>query len=277
MEKLKKILAAFLLMSVLVLSACSEEETLYDEIKDKGVLTVATSGTLIAASYYDDEDQLTGFDVEVAREVANRLDLDVVFEVMSVDGMLPAVETGRVDLAANDFSVTENRKEAFTFSEPYKYSYSTMVVRESDYSGVYALEDLEGKINGGGATTISSEIARHFGAEVETYGNASNEAYLRDVSIGRTDVVVNDYYLIKFGVAAFPDFDIMMHPDLKFHPTEQALVMKKDETELEAAVNEALQAMRDDGTLSEIAIEFYGEDASEPIEADVETIEGLDI
>ncbi len=277
MEKLKKLLAMVLLIGVVVLSACSEEATLYDEITEKGVLTVATSGTLIAASYYDDQDELTGFDVEVAREVGRRLGIDVEFEIMSVDGMLPAVETGRVDLAANDFSVTKNRKEEFTFSEPYKYSYSTMVVRESDYSGVRSLEDLEGKVNGGGATTISSEIARHFGAEVKTYGNASNEAYLRDVSNGRTDVVVNDYYLIKFGVAAFPDFDIMMHPDLKFHPTEQALVMKKGETELEEMVNEALQAMRDDGTLSNIAIEFYGEDASQSTEADVETIEGLDI
>lgn len=277
MEKLKKILAMVLFMGVVVLSACSEETTLYDEITEEGVLTVATSGTLIAASYYNDQDELTGFDVEVAREVGRRLGVDVKFEIMSVDGMLPAVDTGRVDLAANDFSATKNRKETFTFSEPYKYSYSTMVVRKSDYSGVRSLEDLAGKINGGGETTISSEIAGHFGAEVRTYGNASNEAYLRDVSIGRTDVVVNDYYLIKFGVAAFPDFDIMMHPDLKFHPTEQALVMKKGETALEEAVNEALQAMRDDGTLSDIAIEFYGEDASEQTEADVEIIEGLDI
>lgn len=263
--------------ALLVLSACSNEQTQYDEIKEKGVLTVATSGTLIAASYYDEDDQLTGFDVEVAREVGRRLDLDVTFEIMSVDGMLPAVDTGRADIAANDFSVTEKRQEQFTFSDPYKYSYSTMVVRKSDASNIETLEDLNGKINGGGATTVSSEIARHFGAEVKTYGNANNEAYLRDVSTGRTDVVVNDYYLIKFGVAAFPDFDIMMHPDLKFHPTQQALVMKKGATELEEAVNSAIKEMREDGTLAKIAVEFYGEDASEKPDVDVTVIEDLDI
>lgn len=277
MKKLKKLLSTMLLVGVLVLSACSNDASLYDQIQEEGVLTVATSGTLIAASYYNDEDELTGFDVEVAREVGKRLGLDVKFEIMSVDGMLPAVETGRVDMAANDFTATRKRKENYTFSDPYKYSYSTMVVRKSDSSGVFALEDLVGKINGGGDTTVSSEIARHFGAEVKTYGNASNEAYLRDVSIGRTDVVVNDYFLIKFGVAAFPDFDIMMHPDLKFHPTEQSLVMKKDETELEEAVNKALAKMREDGTLTAIAETFYGEDASQKSDEDIEVIEGLDI
>jgi len=255
----------------------SGEPTLWETIQEEGEMTVATSGTLIAASYYDDNDELTGYDVEVMREIANRLGVDVNFEIMGIDGMLPAIDSGRIDVAANDIEVTDNRKEAFDFSDPYKYSYSTMVVRESDYSDIYSLEDLEGKIAGGGATTIYSQIAEHFGAEVKTYGNAGNEAYLSDVSNGRSDVVINDYYLIRFGVAAFPDFDIMIHPDLKFHPTEQAVVMKKGETDLQQAINAALSEMREDGTLTEIAERFYQQDASKQSEEEIEEIDGLDI
>ncbi|MBM7542107.1 transporter substrate-binding domain-containing protein [Amphibacillus cookii] len=283
-----------LLFAVFLLAACGTEQDnetdtqgdedqvtqggdLWSEIEASGELTVATSGTLIAASFYDDQDQLTGYDVEVIREIADRLDLEVQFEEMSIDSMLPAIDSGRIDLAANDIEATDNRKQQFNFSEPYKYSYSTMVVRESDYSGIHSLEDLDGKKAGGGATTIYSQIAEHYGAEVVTYGNANNEAYLRDVSTGRTDVIVNDYYLSTFGVAAFPDFDIMIHPDLKFHPTEQAIVMKKDEDRLTDVINEVLEEMRADGTLSELAIQFYEEDASEPTTEDVEDIEGLDL
>lgn len=273
---MKKVWLASLFAGSLVLSACQEDTTVYDEIKDEGVLTVATSGTLLAASFYDENETLTGFDVEVAREVGARLDLDVEFEIMNVDGMLTAVDTGRVDMAANDFATTKEREENYTFSDPYKYSYSTLVVRKSDLSGVETLEDLEGKINGGADTTVSSQIARHFGAEVKTYGNANNEAYLRDVSIGRTDVVVNDYFLIKFGVAAFPDLDIQMHPTLKFHPSTASLVVKKGETELVEAVNGAIEDMKADGTLKALSIEFYGEDASQPIDEEIEVIEGLE-
>ncbi|MBP2078712.1 transporter substrate-binding domain-containing protein [Oceanobacillus polygoni] len=270
-----------LLAVITVLSACGNsgdtatEDERWEEVQDAGELVVGTSGTLIAASYYDENDELTGYDVEVMREIANRLDLDVSFEIMGIDSMLPAIQSGRIDVAANDIEPTDSRKEQFNFSEPYKYSYSTMAVRESDNSGIESLEDLEGKKAGGGATTIYSQIAEHFGAEVVTYGNAPNEAYLSDVSNARTDVVINDYYLTKFGVAAFPDFDLHLHPTLKFHPTEQAVVIPKDADKLTEEINRVLNEMREDGTLSELAIQFYEEDASEKPEGDIEEIEGL--
>lgn len=289
MKKLR--LYMVLMVFISVLSACGDssesaktenegtEEKVderWEEIQDAGELVVGTSGTLIAASYYDDNDQLTGYDVEVLREIGKRLGLEVRFEIMGIDSMLPAIQSGRIDVAANDIEPTESRQEKFNFSEPYKYSYTTMAVRESDNSGIETLEDLKGKKAGGGATTIYSQIAEHFGAEIITYGNAPNEAYLSDVSTGRTDVVVNDYYLTKFGVAAFPDFDLHLHPTLKFNPTEQAVAIPKDADLLTEEINNALSEMREDGTLSELAIKFYEEDASVKPEGEIEEIDGLE-
>ncbi|BAC12832.1 amino acid ABC transporter substrate-binding protein [Oceanobacillus iheyensis HTE831] len=292
-EKMKKVmLSLFVLMFILLLAACGaseetgetpensdNEETASDErwesVQQSGELVVGTSGTLIAASYYDDEDELTGYDVEIMKEIAKRLDVEIKFEIMGIDSMLPAVQSGRIDLAANDIEITDKRKEQFNFSEPYKYSYATMAVRESDNSGIESLEDLEGKKAGGGATTIYSQIAEHYGAEVVTYGNAPNEAYLSDVSNGRTDVVVNDYYLTKFGVAAFPDFDLHLHPTIKFHPSQQGVIMPKDADVMTEEINNVLQEMREDGTLSELAKQFYEEDASVEPEEEIEEIDGL--
>lgn len=257
-----------------------ETDNKWEEIQKKGELVVGTSGTLIAASYYDDKEekeQLTGYDVEVMKEIAQRLDLKISFEIMGIDSMLPAVKSGRIDVAANDIEATDKRKESFNFSEPYKYSYSTMVVRKKDNSGIESLGDLKGKKAGGGATTIYSQIAEHFGAEVITYGNAPNEAYLRDVHNGRTDVVVNDYYLSKFGVAGFPEFDIHLHPNLKFHPTEQAIVIPKGADKLTEEMNKALTEMRKDGTLSKLAKKFYQEDASQKPKGEIQEIEGIDL
>ncbi len=256
----------YALCNCFVLSACSDnaaessgEENgnneKWKEIQEAGEIVVGTSGTLIAASYYEgegkDKEQLTGYEVEVMREVAKRLNLDIKFEIIGFDSVLAAIKSGRIDMAG--MGVTDKRKKKFAFSEPIKYSYTTMVVREDGYSGIHKLEDLEGKKAGGAASTVYSEIARKFGAEVKTYGNAPNEAYLRDVNNGRTDVVINDYYLSKFGIAAFPEFDLTLHPELKFHPTKQGVIMQDGADKLQAKVNDVLADMRKDGTLTKLA------------------------
>src|SRR5699024_238964 len=116
-------------------------------------------------------------------------------------------------------------------------SYTTMAVRSDDNSGIESLEDLKGKRAGGGATTIYSQIAEKFGAEVVTYGNAPNEAYLRDVNDGTTDVVINDYFLTKFGVGAFPQYDLHIHAAVKFNTTSTTVIMAKDEEEVTNEIN----------------------------------------
>ncbi|RYG73314.1 transporter substrate-binding domain-containing protein [Lentibacillus lipolyticus] len=285
---MKKATAVVLLVIVFALSACddntsgSKEEAnmnkKWEEIQDAGEIVVGTSGTLIAASYYEGEgkgkDQLTGYEVEVMREIAKRLDLDITFEIIGFDSVLAAIKSGRIDMAG--MGITDKRKKKFNFTDPIKYSYTTMVVRKEDYSGIHKLEDLEGKKAGGAASTVYSQIARKFGAEVKTYGNAPNEAYLRDVNNGRTDVVINDYYLSKFGIAAFPEFDLTLHPELKFHPTRQGVIMQDGADKLTTEVNNVLADMREDGTLTELAKEFYKEDASKKPEGDIREIDGLD-
>lgn len=288
----RKIIGIALFISVILLVACGNteqeknetvgdknEDKYWQKIQDSGKLVVATSGTLIAASYYDGdketEDQLTGFEVETMREIAKRLDLDISFEIIGVDSVMPALNSGRIDISSA--TITDRRKEEFDFSEPIKYSYITMAVRQEDNSGIESLEDLKGKKAGGGATTIYSQIAEQYGATVVTYGNAPNEAYLRDVDNGRTDVVINDYYLTKFGVAAFPDFDLHLHPTLNFHLTESGVLMPKGAHTLKEKINEVIAQMHEDGTLSSLAKQFYEEDASKKPDKEIIEIEDLDI
>jgi len=266
------------ILSVTLLASCgnddsskgSESETAWEKIKEEGSITVATSGTLLATSYRDEEsDELTGFEVEVVREVANRLDLEIEFKELGFDEMLTSVNTGQIDIAANDIEVTEDRKENFLFSTPFKHSYGTAVVRKDDLSGIKTLEDIKGKKAAGASTSVYMEMARELGAEEVTYDNATNEVYLRDVSIGRTDVILNDYYLSTFGVAAFPDFNITIHPDIKYSPSEVGLVMNKENTELADNVNQVLEEMLSDGTITEISVKFFnGADVSQKPDID---------
>lgn len=276
---LKNGIAAVGILSLGLLAGCNngeqEEETsetksAWDEIQEKGSLKVATSGTLLATSFRDAEsDELTGFEVEVVRELGERLDLEIEFTELGFDEMLTSVNTGQIDIAANDIEITEDRLDNFIFSTPIKYSYGTAVVRKDDLSGIKTLEDLKGKKAAGASTSIYMEIARDYGAEEVTYDNATNEVYLRDVSIGRTDVILNDYYLSTFGVAAFPELNITIHPDIKYSPSEVGLVMNKDNEELADNVNQVLEEMLEDGTISEISAEFFG-GADVSVEPDIE-------
>ncbi|MBB5181272.1 cystine transport system substrate-binding protein [Planomicrobium koreense] len=249
-------------------SGSEEAKTAWDEIKEEGTLTVATSGTLFPTSYREEgTDKLTGFEVEVVREIAERLELEVEFSELGFDEMLTSVQTGQVDLAANDIEATEDRKEKFAFSTPFKFSYGTAIVRKDDLSGIKTLEDLKGKKAAGASTSVYMETARSYGAEEVVYDNATNEVYLRDVAIGRTDVILNDYYLQTLALAAFPELNITIHPDIKYSPSEVSMVMNKDNEELVENVNGAIEEMLEDGTIAEISKEFFnGADATQKID-----------
>lgn len=234
------------------------KKTAWDEIKEKGKIVVATSGTLYPTSYHDTDsgkDKLTGYEVEVIREAAERLDLDVEFKEMGFDGMLTAVGSGQVD-AANDITMTDDRKEKFLFSTPYKYSFGTAIVRKKDLSGIHTLEDLKGKKAAGAATTVYMDIARKYGAEEVIYDNATNDQFLKDVANGRTDVILNDYYLQKLALAAMPDLDLTIHPDLKYYPHQQGMIMKKGNTELKKQFDKTIDEMLKDGTIKKISKKF---------------------
>lgn len=251
------------------------EDKVWNDIQESGEITVGTSGTLYPSSYYpEDSDELTGFEVEVQKEVAERLGVDIQFETMAFDATLSALDSGRIDMAA--MGLRGENKERFAYTQPIKYSYATMIVRSDDNSGINTLEDLEGKIAGGAATTVYSEIAEKYGAEVKTYGNATNDAYLRDVHNGRTDVVINDYYLQSLAIQAFPDFDIHLHPDLKFHTSTSSLIMPKEAKKLHQEVDQVIKEMLEDGTLKEISETFFdGQDVSVEPEEDIIEIDGI--
>jgi cystine transport system substrate-binding protein len=226
-------------------------------------MVVATSGTLFPASFYTEEEEtLTGFDVEVIRSVAAQLGVEAEFRIMAFDAMLTSLSTGQVDAAVNDINRTAEREEQVTFSTPYKYSFASLMVREEDLSGIETVDDLEGKVHAGEATTTFSRIMRFYGAETLTYDNATNDQYLRDLDIGRSDVIMNDYYLQRLALQFLPQFDVTLHPDLRFwvEPAGSHVVMPKGSTALQAAVNNALEDLRRDGTLREISQQFFGGD-----------------
>jgi cystine transport system substrate-binding protein len=207
------------------------------------------------------------------REIGKRLGLNVKFKEMGFDGLFSSLNSGRIDVAANDIAITQDRKKSLSFSDPYKISFGAMVVRKKDQSGIHSFDDLKGKVAGGAANTTYTKLAKQFGAKTKIYGNVANDVYFRDVSIGRTDVILNDYYLQKIALKAMPQFNLMIAPDLYYMKSKGGLAMKKGNDELVKNVNKALADMKKDGTLTKLSKEFYaGMDVSKKPEFDIKPV-----
>ncbi|MDY3706786.1 transporter substrate-binding domain-containing protein [Vagococcus lutrae] len=265
-----------LITAVIGLAACQtnekdstteKQDTSWEKVEERGRLIVATSGTLFPASYYNDKNELTGYDVEVAKEVANRLKLEIEFQEYNVDGMLASVEKGMTDLVANDFGMSEERSKKFALSVPIKYSFDSMIVRKDDNSGIASLEDLKGKKAAGEATTGYMKLAEKMGAELVSYDNATNDQYLTDVANGRTDVILNDYYLQKMSVSALPDIPVKILEDVYFNPSTSGFFYPKQNVALREKIDTVLEEMQADGSLKKLSETFFNADVS--VEPDV--------
>ncbi len=97
---------------------------------------------------------------------------------MGVDGMLTSVNSGQVDIANHSLEDDNKNVKKILRSEPYKYSFTSMVVRESDSSGISLWEDLKGKKAMGAASTKYMKITKKMGVELIVYDNVTNNVYM---------------------------------------------------------------------------------------------------
>nr|WP_281169461.1 transporter substrate-binding domain-containing protein [Enterococcus caccae] len=245
----------------------------WKKVEETKKLTVATSGTLFPSSYYNDKNELTGYDVDIIKEVGKRLELDVEFKEYNVDGQITSVDKGESDLAANDFGLSGDRGKKFILSSPIKYSFDSMIVRKSDDSGIASLEDLKGKKAAGEPNTNYMKIAEKYGAKLVTYDNATNDQYLTDVANGRTDVILNDYYLQKMSVGALPDIPVKILEGVYFNANFTGFLMRKDSVALSKKIDETLKEMQNDGAMKKISEKYFQTDVSvEPKEKVTESV-----
>lgn len=235
-------------------------DDLLAQIKERGSIIVAMEGTWAPWTYHDEDDNLVGYDVEVAQNIAEKLGVEVEFIEGAWDGLLAGLDAGRYDIMVNGVGVTEERAEKYNFSTPYAYNKTAVIVR-GDYDEISSMEDLKGKKT---ANTISSTYA----AQAEAYGatvtgvddlNQTIELLLSkriDATLN-AEVVFNDYK------KEHPEADVKI-ATYSDQVEEIAIPIRKgdDTVTLLEAVNDALDEMANDGTLTELSEKYFGIDIS---------------
>ncbi|WP_096154286.1 transporter substrate-binding domain-containing protein [Bacillus sp. FJAT-45066] len=250
------------------------QDTSWTDVEESGKIIVGTSGTYSPITYVDESNELTGFDVELVRALGEKLGVEVEFKRMEFDGILPSLRNGQINIAANDFAITEERKETFDFVTPHKFSYGSAIVRAEDankFEDALALKDV--KIGLGSMTSNYAQFANNIGADAVAYDGGA-QAILQDVANGNRDAYLNDRLVLLRTLKDYNDDRLALAENVKFHATESAIIMLKGKTALKERLDQAMQELLEDGTVARLSEEFLGEDVSQPI-GDSEII-GLD-
>ncbi|WP_291379767.1 transporter substrate-binding domain-containing protein [Demequina sp.] len=229
------------------------------DVQEAGELVVGTEGTYRPFSYHvDGSGDLTGYDVEVARAVAEELGVEIRFEETQWDAIFAGLEAGRFDVIANQVSITPDREASYTFSEPYTYSTGVIVVAEGT-TDIASFEDLEGKTAAQSLTSNWHTLAKDSGANIEAIEGWAQAAAL--VEQGRVDATINDKLTFLDYQKQTGDTGLLIAAETDDF-SRSAFAFASGSDSLARAVDDALAALAENGTLAEISAEFFGDNVS---------------
>lgn len=238
--------------------AASGEDNSLQNVLDNGKLVLGLDATFKPMGFTDENDNVVGFDIDVAEEVCKRLGVKletygVNWETKEID-----LDAGTIDCIWNGLSVSEERKEKMLMSDPYMRNEMIFVVAKD--SDIKSLADLSGKTiavqNGSTAQEIlnDSDVGKSAGAINEL---ATNVEALNQLNMNMCDAVFLDSVVADYEINAGAEVKKL---DEGLEPEEYAIGFKKGNQKLCDKVEEILKEMKADGTLGEISTKWFGSD-----------------
>lgn len=249
----------FALAVSFVLSTAAHAELL-DAVKQRGTLRVAIEGTYPPFNFKE-KGELAGFEVELAKALAGKMGVKAEFSTSEWSAMLAGLQANKYDVVVNQVGITDKRKEAFDFSEPYTISSPQLIVRKNEKREFKSLADLKGKKLGLGQGTNFGDLAKAVGGiDVKTYPGSPE--YLQDLALGRIDAALNDSLLIPYIVK---QTRLPLKAGAPVGELERSgIPFAKGNPKFKAAVDKALADMKADGSFAKISMKWFERDVSKP-------------
>lgn len=231
-------------------------------VLDAGKLTIGAEGNWIPYVYNEDgTGDLTGFEVEVAKEVAARLGVEAEFQISdSWDPVLAGLDAARYDVVFCGVNPNPERQEKYACSIAYAENPYCLVVN-GDNTEITSFDDLDGKLCINSPSSAAGQIAQRYGA---TTADGDLTAAMEQLNTGRADAHVNNVAAVDAYMAERPDVNVKIaatyEPDEENrYEIESAAMLRKEDQELCDKVSEILQSMIDDGTLYDLTVKYFGE------------------
>nr|WP_309241947.1 transporter substrate-binding domain-containing protein [Brevibacillus daliensis] len=222
--------------------------------KDQGVFTYVASGEYQPFSYFKDG-VLTGFDIEVGNELAKRMNLTPKAVTSPFSGIIAGVKEGRYDAAIASHAITDERKQQINFAEPYYLSGGQLFIRPDGTTST--LDGLKGKEVAVALGTTHEKMAREYTDNIKTYD--SDVTALRALEQGKHDVVITDSVVGEIAIQQGLKIKKSGSP---LSEVQHGIAVSKENEELLKQINEALAAMKADGTYQKLSEKYFGRDIS---------------
>ena len=261
---MKKFLPLFLLamLSVVLVACGSDESTGTDntdgESTEKETIIIGIDDKFAPMGFRDENNEIVGFDIDYARAAAEEMGVEVKFQPIDWKTKETELNSGRIDLIWNGYTITDDRKEKVLFTKPYlANSQVIMTLADSD---INAIADLEGKNVGVQALSSAldaingNDIASKI-ADLPEYGD--NVLALTDLKTGRTDAVVIDEIVANYyNTLEDGTFKIV---EESLAPEEYGVGVKKGNEALLEKLQKALDTLNENGKAAEISEKWFGE------------------
>ncbi len=223
-------------------------------VQESEVLRVGSDIPFGVMEFFDENGQAVGIDVDIAKEIAARLGVELQYIDYDWDKLFPAVKGGHIDLAISGLTITSDRQEELLFSDPYFQGGQTIVVR-SDNQDIKGINDLHGRAIAAQRETTSYDEALKYASldKLFPFWDYENSGYgasvIDDLKDGVFEVLLVDYTEALGIIKENPDLKIVGVP---FTDEEYGIVTAPGNDSLMEKVNSILQDMREKGVLLQI-------------------------
>lgn len=239
--------------AILVLLGCGKKS------KDDGKFVVGTEPTFPPFEMQDTKTgEIIGFDIDLIKAIAKDQGLEVEVKNLGFDGLVPALQTGNIDIAASGMSITEERKKQIAFSEPYINAGLAVAVKTSNEK-VTSISELNGltagvQIGSTGAGHANELLKSGVLKNVKTFENVA--LAMAELSAGGVDIVINDAPVSEAYVKQQKG-NLKLLPGL-LQSDSYGFGIRKNNTELLNKINAGLKNVTENGTVEELKAKYFG-------------------
>ncbi len=269
MKKITSLLLA-LVLGASMLAGCNNaeeknaEDTSLADVQAKGSFVVGLDATFAPMGFTDENGEIVGFDIDLAKAVGEKLGVEVTFQPIDWDSKSMELAAKNIDVIWNGFSITEERKKEVLFTDAYLTTGQVIVVKAD--SEIATKADLAGKKIALQDGSTSEDALKADEATYASIGDENiskfkeNTQVLMEVETGRVDAAVIDEIFVRYYLAKESMLDKFKVLEESFADEDYGVGGRLGEDSFMTAINDAIKACIEDGTASEYAIKWFGED-----------------
>ncbi|MCR5401277.1 MAG: amino acid ABC transporter substrate-binding protein [Treponema sp.] len=239
-----------------------KEDNSLEDIKKRGVFILGLDDSFPPLGYRDEDSNIVGYDIDLAKEVSKRLGLEFKAQPIDWDAKEMELSTGKIDCIWNGFTITKEREEALSFTKPYLNNEQVLVVRNN--SGIKSLSDAAGKVVGIQSGSSAQEAVEENKTFADSLKNIvffkENVTALNDLEMGGVDGVVMDSVVAAFDITVSSK-PLNIVPEVLANEA-YGVAFRKEDVKLRDEVQKILEEMEADGTVEAISEKWFGRNIS---------------